>query len=207
MERRMVGIVLSLVALAASSSAQGPKPASPDGVSAAQVGGKYVRGNDAPVYQGGKWIEILYGRPLKRGRDLWGAGQDYGKMLNDTAPVWRAGANVSTRLKTEAALTIGGKAIPPGEYTLFIDLKPNAWTFIVSRWPASPRFPGTKEALFGAFDYTPDKDVVRTPMKLETLPWSVEQLTWNFADISDTGGRLVLMWDKVMASVPFTLGK
>src|SRR5206468_12988129 len=105
MERRMFGIVLSLVALAASSSsAQGPRPASPDGVSAAQVGGKYVRGNEAPVYQGGKWIEILYGRPLKRGRDLWGAGQDYGKMLNDTAPVWRAGANVSTRLKTEAPL-------------------------------------------------------------------------------------------------------
>jgi len=171
------------------------------------VGGKYARGNDAPVYQGGKWIEILYGRPLKRGRDLWGAGQDYGKMLNDGAPVWRAGANVSTRLKTEAPLTIGGKAIPAGEYTIFIDLKPNAWTFIVSRWPASPRFPGTKEALFGAFDYTPDKDVVRTPMKLETLPWSVEQLTWNFADISETGGRLVLTWDKTMASVPFTLGK
>ena len=69
------------------------------------------------------------------------------------------------------------------------------------------RSPSTKDALFGAYDYTPDKDVVRTPMKIETLPYSVEQLTWSFADMSETGGRLVLTWDKVMASVPFTVGK
>ena len=38
-------------------------------------------------------------------------------------PVWRAGANVSTRLKTEVPLTFGGKTVPPGEYSLFIDLE------------------------------------------------------------------------------------
>jgi hypothetical protein len=187
--------------------AQGGRQPSPDGASAAQVGGKYVGGGEAPNYQGGKWIEILYGRPLKRGRELWGSGADYGKKLNDGAPVWRAGANVSTRLKSEVPLVIGGKTIPAGEHTLFIDLKPNNWTFIVSRWAANPTFPSTTEALFGAYEYTPEKDVVRTQMKLETMATSVEQLTWNFADVSDAGGRLVLTWDKVMASVPFTVNK
>jgi hypothetical protein len=202
---------LCLMCLAWMSSAvavaQGGRQPSPEGVSAAQVGGKYVGGGEAPSYQGGKWIEILYGRPLKRGRELWGSGADYGKKLNDGAPVWRAGANVSTRLKSEVALVIGGKTIPAGEHTLFIDLKPNNWTFIVSRWAANPTFPGTKEALFGAFEYTPEKDVVRAPMKIEALSYSIEQLTWNFADVSDAGGRLVLTWDKVMASVPFSVSK
>jgi Protein of unknown function (DUF2911) len=207
MNRTLILAACAACVFTTSVVAQSGHQPSPDGTAAVQLGGRYVPGPESPIYQGGKWIEILYGRPLKRGRDLWGSGADYGKKLNDGAPVWRAGANVSTRLKTEAALTIGGKAIPPGEYTLFIDLKPNAWTFIVSRWAASPTFPGTRDALFGAFDYTPDKDVVRTPMKLETLPYSVEQLTWNFGDMTDAGGRLVFTWDKMMASVPFTLAK
>ena len=204
---RLFVSIVAMLALSALVEAQGGRPASPDGVSAAQVGGRYVAGGEAPVYQGGKWIEILYGRPLKRGRDLWGSGATYGKTLDDSAPVWRAGANVSTRLKTEVPLVIADRLIPPGEYTMFIDLKPNAWTLIVSRWAASPVFPGTKDALFGAFDYTPDKDVVRTPMKLETMASSVEQLTWNFGDMTEGGGRLVFTWDRMMASVPFRVTK
>jgi len=207
MKGRLLTIAIAVVALGVPGVAQRGRPASPDGASAAQVGGRYVPGPEAAVYRGGKWVEILYGRPLKRGRDLWGSGANYGKTLNDGAPVWRAGANVSTRLKTEAPLVVAGRTIAPGEYTMFIDLKPNAWTLIVSRWPASPQFPGTKDALFGAFDYTPDKDVVRTPMKLEALASSVEQLTWNFGDMTEAGGRLVFMWDKMKASVPFTVGQ
>lgn len=207
MRRTLFAIALAFIAAHPALVAQGGRPASPDGVSAAQVGGRYVAGGEAPTYQGGKWIEILYGRPLKRGRELWGSGASYGKMLNDGAPVWRAGANVSTRLKTEVPLVIAGATIAPGEYTMFVDLKPNAWTLIVSRWAASPQFPGTKDALFGAFEYTPGKDIVRTPMKLETLTSSVEQLTWNFGDMTEAGGRLVLTWDRMMASVPFTVGK
>jgi hypothetical protein len=164
-----------------------------------------VPGGEAPQYQGGKWIEITYGRPIKRGRDLWGAGANYGRTLNDGAPVWRAGANVSTRLKTEVPLVINGKTVPAGEYSLFIELKPNNWTLIVSKWAASPTFPGTKDALFGAFDYTPDKDVVRSPMKLDTLAFAVDQLTWSFVDMSVNAGKVAIMWDKVMASAAFSV--
>lgn len=187
--------------------AQREHPASPDGTAATEVRGRYVGSGDEQVYRGGKWIEITYGRPIKRGRDLWGTGADYGRKLNDGAPVWRAGANVSTRLRTEIPLVIGGKTLAPGEYSLFVDLKPNNWTLIVSTWKAAKEFPSReKDALFGAFDYTADKDVLRAPMKLETLPHSVDELTWKFLDMSDAGGVLAIEWDKVLAGVSFTIG-
>jgi hypothetical protein len=153
---------------------------------------------------------MTYGRPLKRGRDLWGSGADYGKkvLLQNNASVWRAGANVSTRLRTEVPLQVGGKTVAPGEYTLFIDAKSASdWTLIVSTWPAQEKYdPQNKEALWGSFGYTPDKDVVRVPMTIAKIPMSVDQLTWAFVDMTDKGGKLTLMWDTVVASVPFTVG-
>jgi len=174
------------------------------------VGGKYAKppGADEQVYQGGKWIEITYGRPIKRGRDLFaGTGANYGKAVNPDAPVWRAGANVSTQLKTEVPLVINGKTVPPGSYTVFIDLKPNNWTLILSSWEAQTRYdPNNKAALWGAYEYTPNKDVVRAPMTLSTLPMAVDQLTWNFVDMTDAGGALAITWGNTMASVAFKVG-
>jgi hypothetical protein len=207
MMRKLMATAFVISAASVLLGAQSYRSPSPTGTAATQVAGKYVPGREAPEYQNGKWIEISYSRPIKRGRDLWGSGATYGRTLNDGAPVWRAGANVSTRLKTEAPLVVNGKTVPPGEYSLFIDLKPNNWTLIVSRWAASTQFPGNKNALWGAFDYTPDKDVVRSPMKMDTLPFAVDQLTWTFTDMSETAGKIAIMWDKVMASVAFTVGK
>ena len=72
--RFMTAAMLACV-MTSAAFAQTPKPLSPSGSAAAQVGGKYVRpaGRGAPAlggeaYEGGKWIEITYGRPLKRGR-------------------------------------------------------------------------------------------------------------------------------------------
>ena len=57
-----------------------------------------------------------------------------------------------------------------------------------------------KTALWGAYGYTADKDVARVPMKLEKLPYAVDQLTWTFLDMTNTGGRLALMWGNTLAS-------
>jgi hypothetical protein len=208
MTRRVIATFVVTVAVSAALFAQGGgRPASPAGSSATQVFGKYVPGSEGPVYQGGKWIEITYGRPIKRGRDVFGGtGDNYGKIANPDAPVWRAGANNTTQLKTEVPLVINGKTVAPGTYTMFIDLKPNNWTLILSSWEAQTRYdPSNKAQVFGAYGYTPDKDVVRAPMTLATLPMAVDQLTWNFTDMSDAGGKLTIMWDKVVASVPFRL--
>jgi hypothetical protein len=116
-----------------------------------------------------------------------------------------SGRDVSTRLKSEVALNFGGKTVPAGEYTMFIDLKgPTEWTLIISRWPAQLKFNAQdKTALWGAYGYTADKDLARIPMKVETLPFDVDQLTWAFVDMTTDGGRLALLWGKTMASAAF----
>ena len=113
MRKGFVTLALAAVAAAIVGAQQPPsRPASPAGSAAAQVGGKYEKNAQGRErYTGGKWIEVTYGRPLKRERNLWGSGAEYAKqyILQNNAPVWRAGANVTTRLKTEAPLQIGGK--------------------------------------------------------------------------------------------------
>src|SRR5436190_10008564 len=191
---RLLLIVLTVTTLIPVAHAQPRRAASPAGSSAAQVGGVF----DARTgYVNGHWIEIRYGRPLKRGRDLFGVA-DFVDFLNDGAPVWRAGANQSTRLTTEAPLVIAGKTLPAGEYTLFIDLAPNdKWTLIVSRWPAQTTYDESNKAgLWGAYEYTPDRDIVRTPMRIERLPHAYEQMSWEFLDLTPKGGLIALLWDR-----------
>jgi hypothetical protein len=191
-------------AMPAQSSAQERRIMSPAGIAATQIGGYYdpVRG-----FVNGDWVEVRYGGPLKRGRDVFGAS-DYVEHLNDGAPLWRAGANETTRLITDVPLVFGTTTIAAGEYTLFIDLGATPWDFIVSSWPAQVGYDeGNREALYGAFEYTPDRDVVRLPMTVEILPRSFDQLSWQFLDVTETGGALGLFWDTTLASVQFTLAK
>jgi hypothetical protein len=218
MTRIVIAGMAAFVATGAVLVAQtGSRPMSPEGSAQVQVLGTWTKGErpsfalGRETYQGGKWIEITYGRPLQRGRDLFGSGENYGKAALDVGapgfpapPVWRAGANVSTRLKTEVPLVFGDKTVPAGEYSLFIDLKPSVWTLIVSNWPAQAKFdPQNKTALWGAYGYTPEKDVARIPMKVDTLPFAIDQLTWSFLDMTRDGGRMAIMWGKTMASAPF----
>jgi hypothetical protein len=209
MTRRLIATGSVTLALSAMLFAQGGnRPASPTGTAAAQVGGKFETGPEGPEYKGGKWIEMTFGRPIKRGRDVFGGtGATYGKIANPDAPVWRAGANLTTQLKTEVPLTINGKTVAPGTYTIFIDLKPNNWTFIVSNWKAQTRYdPKNTAEIWGAYGYTADKDVVRAPMTVSTLPFSVEEMSWQFTDVTDAGGKLTMTWDKTAASVAFKIG-
>jgi len=207
-------IVAGLMALVGGAAilAQQGRPMSPDGTAAAQVLGKWTQGGQnftlgRGSYSGGKWIEMTFGRPLRRGRDLWGSGVNYGKDALVGAPIWRAGANGTTRLKSEVPLAIGSRVIPAGEYSVFIDLKETGWTFVLSSLPVQPKYdPNEKVATWGAYNYTPDKDVLRTAMTLETLPHSHEQLTWEFLDMTDTSGTLAMTWGNTMATVAFKVG-
>lgn len=200
-------VLLSILFLSSGELSAQRRITSPDGHAATEIRGHY-EGAEDPVYVGGKWIEISYGRPIRRGRDLWGSGGAYGRFLNHGAPVWRAGADISTYLMSDLALIINGKTVPAGGHTLFIDLKERNWTFIVSDWQPQQRFnPGDKTKLWGSFGYTKDKDVVRAPMKLTTLPYVTEELTWEFLDMSDAGGTIAFRWDNVMATVAFTIPK
>ena len=122
MKSSLIAAGIAAMALTAGVLAQGRRDASPAGTAATEVLGKYdTSAVPQPVYKGGKWIEIEYSRPMLRGRaDVFGKGADYGKKVNAGAPVWRAGANQTTRLKTEVPLEIGGKRLAPGEYDLSV---------------------------------------------------------------------------------------
>ncbi len=133
-------VVLSFVQV----DARQPRPASPEGTASTQVNGR--------------WIDIVHGKPILRGRtNIFGSGADYGKTLFDGGTVWRAGANVSTRLSNEMPLEIGGKRIPAGELVIVIDLKSEKdWTFVLTSQSYALTFdPQNTKDLYGAYNYRP----------------------------------------------------
>lgn len=201
---------LALALLAAPGLfAQNSRPASPPGHAATQVGGEWKEVDGRQRYVDGKWIEVSYSRPILRQREnIFGAGEDYGQRVNAGAPVWRLGANQSTRLNTEVDLKIGDQTVPAGEYSLFTDLKDGAWTLIVSNWAAQQQYDrDNKEALWGAYGYTPDKDVARVKMEVESTEHQIDQLTIGFSDVSKGGGTLYVVWDHTLAYVPFSVAE
>jgi hypothetical protein len=40
-------------------------------------------------------------------------------------------------------------------------------------------------------------------MKVETLAFDIDQLTWAFVDMTNDGGRMAIFWGKTMASAAF----
>jgi hypothetical protein len=144
----------------------------------------------ASVTLGGKSVEIRYGAPSVRGRDIFGPS---GLLSKDpTYPAWRAGANAATTLRTDGALDIGGLTVPPGSYTLYVWVKdPNAWELIVNRqigqWGLS---------------YDARQDVGRVKMTMAKPPALVETLKYTLSDKGGGKGELRLEWENHAATVP-----
>ena len=194
MHRPNTAIFLLPLLLFGVSDALAQRQASPRGEASTQIGES--------------WIFVDYGRPILRGRtNIFGSGEDYGTMVTGPAPVWRAGANKSTRFHTEISLMIGDTEVAPGEYSIFVDLSQNGWTFILSSHDAkdSGRAPG--DGIWGAYGYSSDKDVLRVPMTASEMAHSADQFTIGFFDMTEAGGVLSMMWENTMASVPFTIVK
>jgi hypothetical protein len=192
-----------------AAHAQQQRQLSPRGKASTQVGGTWQkRDNGEMGYVGGKWIDIDYGRPILRGRaNVFGSGDDYGKDVYHGAPVWRVGANQSTQLTTEVPLVIGGKRLEPGSYRLFMDLKPDEWTLIVSTQPRQKEYdPKNKSAIWGSYGYDSKFDVVRVAMKVNTTQTSLDQFTISFVNVTDQGGSIMFWWQNSRASVPFRVG-
>jgi hypothetical protein len=204
--------VISLIATGVLLQAQVPEvklPASPRGTAAIQVGGTWSGTGDDRRYTGGSWITVDYGRPILRGREnIFGTGAEYGKTVNPDAPIWRAGANATTRLTTQVPLEFGGKTIAAGEYNVFVELKEKAWTLVLSTQPLQPKYdPNDKVLLYGAYNYDPKFDVLRAPMRLSTSNTSIEQFTIGFADVTSDRGVLYMAWDRTIGSIDFTVRK
>ena len=175
------------LAFATAAEAQ-DRRMSPRGEAATQVGGSF---NDEGGYEGGSWVVVTYGRPILRG-----------------APVWRVGADQSTRFMTETDLMFGGERLPAGEYSVFAELTEAEWTLIFSNWGAKESFrEENPDALWGAYSYTPDRDVLRTNMDVDTIMMSADQLTISFMDMTQEGGVFTIWWDDQVATVPFQVAR
>ena len=210
MTRACAMAVLVLVS-SGLASAQQERPLSPPGTATAIVAGEWVRNAEgAAVYQGGKWIEVIYSRPMLRQRtNIFGSGADYGVVIRAGSPLWRAGANQTTVLKTEVPLVFAGRTVPAGEYGLLIDLKsPTEWTLILTSQRRQAQFEaGNTTDLIGAVNYDPKFDVLRAPMRVDSaVAQKLDQLTIFWCDVTRTGGKLAIAWENTIATIDFTVG-
>ena len=60
----------------------------------------------------GKDVKVTYGRPLKKGRVIFGDLEKYGK-------VWRTGADEATEITFAKDAKVAGQPVKAGTYTLF----------------------------------------------------------------------------------------
>lgn len=127
---------------------------------------------------GAAHIQIDYGRPMRRGRVIFGNVVPW-----DT--VWRTGANQATQLITDKDLVIGGTPVPAGTYSLFTIPSPKGWQLIVNK----------QHGQWGT-DYDAKQDLARIPMRVRQLATPVERFT-----ITAGGSALVISWDQAEASV------
>jgi len=143
----------------------------------------------------GKTISIAYSSPGVKGR----AGALFtkdGKISKDPHyPVWRAGANAATTLKTDGDLNIAGLAVPAGTYTLFVDISdPDNWSLIVS-----------KQTGEWGLSYDNAQDLGKVKFPTSATPALVENLKYTLADLGGGKGSLTLAWENKSATVDFTL--
>jgi Protein of unknown function (DUF2911) len=133
--------------------------------------------------QGGKDITIDYSSPRAKGRKIFGGLVPYGQ-------IWRAGANEATTLVSGSDVTIGGKAVPAGSYTVFTIPGEDKWTLVISK----------KTGEWGTAYPGPDNDLARIDMKVSKLAAPVENFTIAL-DPAGAGCTLKMEWETTEASV------
>ena len=129
-----------------------------------------------------KNITVTYGRPYKKGREIFGKLEPFGK-------VYRVGADEATTISFAKDGSFGGKPVKAGTYTLCAIPNEKSWTVILN----------SQLGQWGAFKYDQykDKDVLHVDVPVLALSTPVEQLT-----IAVPGKELTISWDKTKVSVP-----
>jgi hypothetical protein len=129
----------------------------------------------------GKNVSVTYGRPYKRGRNIFGGLEPYGQ-------VYRLGADSATTITFDKNVVFAGKPVNAGTYTMFVIPNEKTWTIILNG----------QLHQFGAFSYEKykDKDILHADVPVIPLSTPVEQLT-----IEQKGDKLVISWDVVKVEV------
>src|SRR5829696_2199212 len=87
-------------------------------------------------------ITIEYNRPVARGRELFGKLVPYGR-------VWCPCADDATTIELSTAITVEGRELAAGKYSLWTEPGPDQWTVIFNRTAETwhTRYPQGQDAL------------------------------------------------------------
>jgi hypothetical protein len=127
---------------------------------------------------------VVYSRPQKDNRVVFGNLIEYNK-------VWRLGANEATEIEFFKDVTIAGKKIPKGRYTIYAIPTEAKWTIILSK----------DTDTWGAFVYDEKKDFLRTDVPVQNLPVAADAFSMNF-NKTDKGMDLFIAWDIASVTLP-----
>ena len=134
----------------------------------------------------GKSIKVADSSPRAKGRKIYGGLVPYGE-------VWRTGANEATTFVTDAGLTIDGKDIPAGSYTIFTVPNADKWTLIVNKKTGEWGIP---------YKYESD-ELARVDMSVGKTDAPVENFTISFHEMG-SGCHMYLDWENTRATVEIT---
>lgn len=122
-------------------------------------------------------IKVQYGSPSVKDRVIWGDLLPYNE-------VWRTGANEATFIEFSNDVTVEGKNLEAGKYSLFTIPKENGpWTVIFNKeWDLE----------HGHYQYRKENDVLR----VEASPRWEENNQENLS-ISIESNGLLIQWEKM----------
>lgn len=129
---------------------------------------------------------VVYSRPQKNGRKVFGELVDYGS-------VWRMGANEATELELFRDAKIGNMRVKKGRYTLFAIPTTTKWTIILNK----------DNDTWGAFRYDSKKDVTRVDVPVLASTEEIEALSIYFEKFNTTV-NLIIGWDDEMVRLPIS---
>lgn len=178
MHRRLTLLLTLVLILPAIAFAQRDKSQRPSPPAQAQCS-----------FSDGKTITVDYSSPRMKGRKIFGD-------LVPNGEVWRTGANEATTLVTNTDLTVEGKTVPAGNYTIFTVPNPDKWTLIINKKTGEWGIP---------YKYESD-ELARVDMKVAKTSAPVENFTIAF-DQSSKACTMNLSWENTKASVKFMEGK
>lgn len=128
-------------------------------------------------------IEIEYHRPGVKNRQIWGELVPYGQP-------WRMGANEATTISFSDPVTIGGKELPAGKYSLFAIPERDRWTLVINSDPNQ----------WGAYGYDAAKDALRIEVRPVPAPHT-EWMRFTIDPKTPDSAVITLAWEKL--EVPF----
>lgn len=133
---------------------------------------------------GGGYLHVVYGKPYRRGRQIFGGLVAYDQ-------VWATGAHRATELVVTVPVTVGGEPLEPGVYSLFTTPRPGRWTLHLN----------TVLGMHLADEYDAAHDVLTAEAAPETLDEPVDAFTIDFVAV-EGGIDLRIQWDRTAVRFP-----